>query len=42
MQERERSYDSEIKRCLATVDARQKELKFLHSRLRILTKHNKE
>lgn len=42
MQERELAYASEIKRCLATVDVRQKDLKFLRSRLRILTKHNKE
>lgn len=42
MQERELAYTSEIKRCLATVDVRQKDLKFLRSRLRILTKHNKE
>ena len=42
MQERERAYNSEITRCLATVDARQKELKFLHSRLRILIKPQKE
>ena len=42
MQERERTYASEITRCRDTIDARQKELKFLHSRLRILTKHHKE
>lgn len=42
MQERERAYASEITRCLDTIDARQKELKFLRSRLRILTKPQKE
>ena len=42
MQERELAYNSEITRCLDTIDARQKELKFLHSRLRILTKPQKK